>query len=258
MPMSSGLRNGRYGSGAAEPSEATLATSVQTHRPAARTAAALVRYASGSVRTGQTRAVAGRGRSSSIAAGTTSQPSHGHALAKSPHVGGRRAAEQRADERERDGAERVHDVRRRLRPERRGEAQDERVRGEGDRPRPPAAAFERIGEQRRVDRGDDEDDRRVRQRGPGDLGPVEPTRERGVEQRDRARRRRARRRARAASARRHPSRSSRSPRTRPSPPRSAASRTLPRRGLSAPARPARWTKKAPASDAAAAIRPLKR
>ena len=85
MPMSSGLSNGRYGSGAAEPSEATLATSVQSQRPAARTAAALVRYASGSIRTGQTRAVAGRGRSSSSAAGTASQPSHGQALAKSPH-----------------------------------------------------------------------------------------------------------------------------------------------------------------------------
>src|SRR6185369_5012522 len=68
----------------AEPSEATLATRVQSHRPAARTAAALVWYASGSIRTGQTRAVAGRGRTSSIAAGTASQPSHDHALAKSP------------------------------------------------------------------------------------------------------------------------------------------------------------------------------
>ena len=42
-PMSSGLRKGTCGSGAAEPSEAMLATSVQSHRPAAITAAALSR-----------------------------------------------------------------------------------------------------------------------------------------------------------------------------------------------------------------------
>ena len=48
-------------------------------------------------RTGQMRAVAGRGSSSSSAAGTTSQPSHGQALAASPQSRGDGAAEQGAD-----------------------------------------------------------------------------------------------------------------------------------------------------------------
>ena len=175
MPMSSGLRNGTYGSGAAEPSEATLATSVQSQRPAASTAAGAVRYASGSSRTGQTRAVAGRGR--------TQQHRRRHDEPAEPRPGARGvapargdgAAEQGADERERERAERVHRVRRRLRPERRGQAQHERVRGEGDRPGPPAAVRERIARaapRRSAARSSSE--RRVRQRRPGDLGPVEP------------------------------------------------------------------------------------
>ena len=49
------------------------------------TAPALSRYAAGKRRTGQTRSVAGRTSTSSSAAGTISQPSHDQALAGSPH-----------------------------------------------------------------------------------------------------------------------------------------------------------------------------
>src|SRR6187455_167527 len=84
IPRSRGFTNGTCGNGLAVPSEATLATKVQTSRPALKIPAATFWYALGDALTGHSLAAAGRGSQRSRSAGTTSQPSHGQALLASP------------------------------------------------------------------------------------------------------------------------------------------------------------------------------
>ncbi len=74
----------------------------------------------------------------------------------------------------------------RLGPARRGQAQHQRMHGEGDRPGPGAAALQRMGQLDRHGDRRQQHQRRLRHRRPGDAGPAQPVREQQIEQDDAA------------------------------------------------------------------------
>ena len=139
MPRSSGLSSGRYGSGARR----AVGSDVGDERPQPRSRRRDHRGAElvgrGRARTGQRRAVAGRGRSISSAPGRRASRATARRWRIAPVAVKARPCNA-PTQREHERAE-AWTRAPRCGPERRGATQDQRMHGEGDRPGPPAAAL---------------------------------------------------------------------------------------------------------------------